>query len=300
MIKTSKLVLGLASLFVASSSFALTLDTQYGKQEVPANPKRIVVFDLGAADTLIKLNAKSRVVGIPQSDIFPSYITNAYKGVPSAGSLGQPDFEAVANLQPDLIIVANRTMKHVEELQKIAPVLKGDIVYGKGLESILTNTKVLGKLVQNEALSNKLVAEIQAKADKIKKQANGKSALVVLANDRKLSAFGPNSRYSWIYEDLGFKPVDTTLDAGRHGAEISYEYVREKNPQYIFAVDRTAAISDVKDNLQETFKTPLLAQTDAVKNKRLVALDGKLWYLAFGGYTGTMTMLDEVEKGLKK
>lgn len=295
---TFKLALGLATIFVASSSYALTLDTPYGKQDVPDNPQRIVVLDLGTADNLIQFQQTGRVVGIASSPYFPKYIQDAYKNVPSAGSLSKPDYEKIAELKPDLIVIAIRGFKNEEELRKIAPVYKSDIVYGKGYASIKQNALNLGKLVNNEATAKRLIADLDKRVAKVKNAAKNKSALVVLANDRKLSAFGPASRFSIVYEDFGFKPIDTNIKADRHGQEISYEYVKDKDPEYVFVVDRTAAISDVKDNAAQTFANPLLKNIKAARNNHVVGLDGQLWYLGFGGLKATDLMVTEFEKAL--
>lgn len=296
---TLKLALGLAALAVTSSSFALTLQTNSGTQTIPDNPKRIVVLDYSFADNLIRLKETGRVVGLPTGTSTPTFINNAYKNAKPVGSLKEPDFEKIAELKPDLIVVSARTLDKKDELAKIAPVYVEGIETGKAYESIKRSALNVGKIVYNEAAAKKALADLDKRVAKVKAAAKGKNGLVVIANDRKLSAFGLNSRYSIVYEDFGFTVVEPALKAGTHGVEINYEYLLNKNPQYLFVVDRTAAVSTTKDNAKNTFSTPLLANTQAVKNNNVVYLDSAVWYLAFGGLTATETMVDEFEKALK-
>lgn len=288
-----------SSVALAVNSWGLTLDTPYGKDTVPDNPKRIVLLDMGAADNLLYLGETSRVVGIARADYFPDYLQNAYKDKVGVGLLGQPDFEAIANLNPDLIITTIRAQKSEEELRKIAPVLRADIAYGKAYDSIKLNLRNLGKLTNKNAQVETMIKNWDKQVASIRNASKGKNALVLQLRDRKLAAFGPKSHYSMIYEDLGFTPVDPKLDSDRLGVNVSYEYVKETNPQYIFVVDRNYAHSNIEGSVADVFKTPLLASTQAVKNNNLVTLHSKLWFYVTGGYKATTEMFEQILQVLK-
>ena len=51
----------------------------------------------------------------------------------------------------------------------------------------------------------------------MKKQNNGEKALIILANEDKISAYGPNSRFGFIHDVLGVQPVDENIEASTHG-----------------------------------------------------------------------------------
>ena len=57
-----------------------------------------------------------------------------------------------------------------------------------------------------------------------------------------MAAFGAQSRFSFLYQTLKFKPTDTQFEDSRHGQEVSFESVKEINPDILFVINRTLAI----------------------------------------------------------
>lgn len=80
----------------------------------------------------------------------------------------------------------------------------------------------------------------------------------------KVSAFGPKARLaSWIHEDLGLEPVDKGLENAPHGQPVSFEYIHEKNPDWLFVLDRTAALGDPGAPALTVLDNELVRQTTA-------------------------------------
>ncbi|MBM6839522.1 ABC transporter substrate-binding protein, partial [Clostridium saudiense] len=129
------------------------------------------------------------------------------------------------------------------------------------------------------------IEELNAKVTE--KNING---LVTLANDGAFSVYGQESRFGIIHKEFGVVPVDTTIESGTHGQKATFEYVAEKNPQYLFVVDR-AAVTGGENSAKELFDNELVAKTDAYKNGNIVYLDPVIWYTSVGGFTSTMKMV---------
>lgn len=87
-----------------------------------------------------------------------------------------------------------------------------------------------------------------------------------------------------------------------HGNEASFELIVSLNPDYIFVMDRDAAIGTNGAQLaQEVMENELVMKTDAYKNGNLVILEHPgIWYLAEGGITSLGIMLDDLEAALTK
>ena len=66
----------------------VTIKTSTGNSEVPKNPKKIVVLDYGAADTIRALGKEDSIVGLP-TDSLPSYLSDLKnkKGITNVGNL---------------------------------------------------------------------------------------------------------------------------------------------------------------------------------------------------------------------
>lgn len=87
-----------------------------------------------------------------------------------------------------------------------------------------------------------------------------------------------------------------------HGNEASFELVVDLNADYIFVMDRDAAIgTNGAQMAQEVMENELVMKTDAYQNGNLVILEHPgIWYLAEGGITSLGVMLDDLEAALLK
>lgn len=85
-----------------------------------------------------------------------------------------------------------------------------------------------------------------------------------------------------------------------HGNEASFELVVSLNPDYIFVMDRDAAIGTNGAQLaREVMENELVMKTDAYQNGNLVILEHPgIWYTAEGGITALGVMLEDLENAL--
>ena len=279
-------------------SETITITHELGETPVTTNPQKVVVFDYGILDALDSLGVN--VTGVVQSGL-PDYLTKyAGEEYSSIGTLKEPDMEAIFALTPDLIIISGRQADYYEELNKIAPTIHLGIDNADYLGSFKNNMDILGQIFGKEKeVSSKVeeiekaIAELNAKVTE--KNING---LITLANDGAFSVYGQESRFGIIHKEFGVTPVDTTIDSGTHGQKATFEYVAEKNPQYLFVVDR-AAVTGGNTSAKELFDNELVARTDAYKNDNIVYLDPTIWYTSVGGFTSTLKMVEEVDAAIK-
>lgn len=87
-----------------------------------------------------------------------------------------------------------------------------------------------------------------------------------------------------------------------HGNEASFELIVSLNPDYIFVMDRDAAIgTDGAQLAQEIMENELVMGTDAYQNGNIVYLEHPgVWYTAEGGITALDYMLTDLETALLK
>ncbi len=76
---------------------------------------------------------------------------------------------------------------------------------------------------------------------------------------------------------------------------ISFEYIAEKNPDYLFIIDRDDAFG-VNATAKQMMNNDLIKDTKAFKTGGIVYLESGLWYLANGGLVSVSRMIDEVGK----
>ncbi|MEI7027763.1 siderophore ABC transporter substrate-binding protein [Paenibacillus sp. y28] len=275
----------------------LTFKHQLGEAKVKKNPKKVVAFDFGALDTLDKLGIE--VTGVPQKNV-PEYLAK-YKDAKyqNVGSLQEPDYEKLSNIQPDVIFISGRQSAAYAELSKLAPTIYIGVDTKDYLNSFKTNMNMIGQMFSKEAAVDAELAKIDTTINSVKtKAANGKNGLVILANDGAISAYGPGSRFGIIHDVLGVPAVDKSIEVSTHGQSISFEYIAEKNPDYLFVVDRGAAVGGTaSEAAKRIVENELVKETNAFKNNHIVYLDPGYWYLSGGGLISTGEMINQVDKG---
>ncbi|OJG37905.1 iron ABC transporter substrate-binding protein [Enterococcus dispar] len=272
----------------------VTIQDANGEITVPKAPQKVVVFDNSALDTMNVLGVGDKVVGAA-TDNLPDFL-KSYKNVASAGGIKEPDLEKINALKPDLIIISGRQRDFQKDLEKIAPTIFFSTDNKDTWKSIQNQVNAIAQIFDKEAEAKKEIATLQEKIDATKKKAaNSGKALVLLANEGSISAYGKGSRFGIVHDTFGFKEADETIKASTHGQNVSYEYVLEKNPAIIFVVDRTKAIGgDASQN--QVAANELVKQTAAGKNQKVISLDPSVWYLAGSGLESVKIMIENVNK----
>ncbi|WP_106766176.1 siderophore ABC transporter substrate-binding protein [Paenibacillus faecalis] len=284
-----------------ASAEKLTIKHELGETPVPKNPQKLVVFDFGILDSLDKLGIE--VTGVPQKNVPPYLSKYADAKYENVGSLKEPDFEKINEISPDLIIISGRQRDAYQELSEIAPTIYLGVDTSRYMESFKENMNTLGQIFGKESqIEEELAAideDIKALNDKVK--ATGKNALIILANEGKISAYGPGSRFGILHDVFGFTAVDPGIEVSTHGKDISSEYIVEQNPDYLFVVDRGAAVSsgDEASGAKDVVENELVKTTNAYKEGNIVYLDPNYWYLSGGGLTSVAEMVKEVSAGVK-
>jgi iron complex transport system substrate-binding protein len=265
---------------------------------VPVNPEKVIVFDFGTLDTLDKLGIK--VAGLPQANV-PSYLekyeSDEYENV---GSLKEPDFDKLAEIDPDLIIISSRQSTLYDQFSELAPTIYLGVDTTRYMDSFKENLDVIGKIFGKE---DEIKTELTAIDDfiaslKEKAEASGKNSLIILANDDKISAYGPKSRFGLIHDVFGITAVDPNIEASTHGNNVSFEYVLEKNPDILYVIDRGAVVGG-ESSAKQLVENKLMESTKAYQNDDIVYLNPDYWYLSGGGLESVQEMIKEIDASLK-
>lgn len=274
----------------------ISIDHELGKTEVPLKPEKVLVFDYGVLDVLETIGED--VVALPKSSL-PQYLENfkndKYKDI---GSLQEPNFETIYEIGPDLIIISARQAELYDEFAKIGPTIYLEMPQDKYMETFKENTKILGQIFDKEDLIAEEVKEIEELIDQLNKKVDqDKNSLFIMANDGNLSAYGQASRFGLIHNEFGLKPVDENIEASTHGQKISFEYLVEKDPDYLFVMDR-AAVAGGDISAKDVMDNDLVKRIKASQNDKIIYLDAHVWYVSAGGIQSTKKMIEEVNASL--
>lgn len=271
------------------------------KQEVPYNPQRIAILDMACLDILDRLDLGSRVVGSANTslDYLQTYITN--EAVVNLGTIKEADLEAVMACEPDIIFIGGRLSASYDALSEIAPVvyLATDTELGV-VESVRKNAATIASIFGLESQVDDLMSGFDSRISVLSAFAEGKNAIVGMCTSGSFNVLGNDGRCSLIGREIGFKNLGDGDVTSTHGNEASFELIVQLAPEYIFVMDRDAAIgSDGAKLAKEIMENELVMGTEAYKNGNLVYLEHPaVWYTAEGGITALDLMLSDLEGAL--
>ncbi|MGM9536171.1 MAG: ABC transporter substrate-binding protein, partial [Intestinibacter sp.] len=242
-------------------------------------------------------------------DYLSSYSDN--DKIANLGTIKEADLEAVMECEPDVIFIGGRLAGSYDKLSEIAPVvyLSTDTEVGV-VQSVTDNATAIASMFGLESKVEEKLAGFATRIEELSKVAEGKTALVGMTTSGSFNLLGNDGRCSIIGNEIGFENLTTesTPEGGgsgstsSHGNESSFETVLEKNPDYIFVMDRDSAIGAEGAQLaKEIMENELVEQTDAYSGGNIVYLENPVvWYTAEGGITALDVMLSDLESALLK
>lgn len=281
--------------------------------EVAYNPQRIAVLDMAALDILDTLGLGDRIVGSANTSLeyLQTYMDN--EQIANLGTIKEADMEAVMACEPDVIFIGGRLSASYDALSEIAPVvyLATDTQTGV-VESTRENAKKIGSLFGLEEEAEEKMTEFDERIGVLSEFAQGKTAVVGMCTSGSFNILGNDGRCSIIGVEIGFDNIGVAAAAEKsqdqggegatstHGNESSFELLVELSPEYIFVMDRDAAIgTDGAQLAKEILENELVMGIDAYKNGNIVYLDHPaVWYTAEGGITALDMMLSDLEGAL--
>ncbi|MGF9650096.1 siderophore ABC transporter substrate-binding protein [Pseudarthrobacter oxydans] len=285
---------GSATATPAAEATTITVEHAQGSTaNVPVNPEKVFTFDLGVLDTLDALGVEP--AGVPEAaypEALSKYADAKYSKI---GSLKEPDFEAVSAGAPDLIIISGRTAGAYEELSKIAPTIDLSIDAAQPMESFKAQTEKLGTIFDKAAeVEEKLAAVDATVSDTKAKAADAGKGLIVLTSGGELTAYGAGSRFGIIHDVLGVPTAADVKVDGSHGEAISFEYIKQANPDILYVINRDTAVGTEASAANPILDNELVQSTNAAKDNKVINLDPAGWYVVGYGLNNVKAMVDAV------
>lgn len=279
--------------------------------EVPYDPQRIAILDMAALDIVDSLGLGDRVVGSANISIeyLKSYNPDDSNGqIENLGTVKTADLEKVALCEPDVIFIGGRLSSIYNELEAIAPVVFLGVDYDKGVvESTRDNANTIASMFGKEAEVEALFDGFQPRIDALNAVLAGHDVLLAMYNSNAMGLMDTNAQLNIIARELGANNLGESVGEETkptHGDEASWETIVQLNPEYMFILDRSAAIGASEEGLlsaQEVIENDLIKELDVYKNGKIVYLaHANVWYTSTGGVQALDTMLADLESALLK
>ncbi|WP_101642718.1 ABC transporter substrate-binding protein [Brevibacterium antiquum] len=269
--------------------FPRTVRHASGTTEIAEQPKRVVVLDTGELDDVLALGIKPvGMVTTKGTHPVPSYLADRVKDVDTVGTINELDLEAIAELEPDLILGSQlRADTLHERLDSIAPTVFSIRPGFPWKENFLLVGEALG--MENEA-TDVLNGYTRATGDLDGAVDGNPTISLVRFMPERLRLYGNKSLIGVILDDAGLARPEAQ-DIAELAVEISPENLDQAGGDYVFytsygdpeATGETTALSGSQ-----------WAGMPAVEDDRAFRVEDDVWFLGLGPI-GAGQIVDDLE-----
>jgi len=259
----------------------------HGTVTVPVNPKNVISLDSRTFETLADWGIK---LAAAPKDVMPAdspYVKD--DSVQNIGNHREPNLEILAAADPELVIIGQRFASYYEEIKKLVPnatvidlnfdVSEKAATPGENLINGLKDSTIsLGKIFDKNEEAKQLIADFDKALEDAKSAYNGTDTVMsVIVSGGNIGFSAPHSGRVWgpMYEIFGWVPaLEVNGSSSDHqGDEVSVEAIAQSNPDWLFVLDRDAAVSSTTDAVpaQDVIdNSPALQKVTAVSKGQIV------------------------------
>jgi iron complex transport system substrate-binding protein len=234
------------SIFLLAAAGARVVKDQTGRSvNVPENPHRLVSLAPNITEIVYALGLGEELVGDTDYCDFPPQAKNK----PHIGTMVNPSLERIVALRPDLALgtpEANRR-ETADQLERLGIPVYG--VTANTLAGTLASIEDLGKILGRAAEARSVVAEMQARIDRVTKRVEGqpKSKVLFVVWYRPLITVGPSTFIADVIRAAGGIPIGENLKS--EWPRLTLEELLPQNPDVIL-LPKTESFSPSTDEFQ--------------------------------------------------
>lgn len=268
----------------------------FGSTPVPVAPQRIVAASSSVLGNLLELGVPVMATTVPNVAGSLDYLGERLLGIESLGSEAEPNIEAIAAQQPDLILTvgAEFAREVYDSLRELAPTVGPAYGYAT-VEEVRTFLLECGICVGREDaardMATKLDERIAALRERIQDSFDGREAtLLRVSSDNYSVRVGDTP--AGLLEALGVaRPAGQEFDADEFSIELSLENVGDLADADVIFVYSDADAGDQRALLEDN---PLWATLPAVRDGQVFFVPGAVWAVGVD-IVALHLMLDEME-----
>lgn len=276
-----------------TGSAGTTIGHAMGETAVPERAERVVVLDTGELDSAMTLGVTPvGAVEAIEGAGYPAYLEGT-EGIENVGTIEQPNLEAIAALEPDLILSSKLRHEAIyDQLSGIAPTVFTESTGVTWKENFDVHARALGRIGEAETAKQ----EYGARLDEFESSIGGTppevSVVRFLAGDTRI--YQKASFIGTVLEDAGLpRPVSQDVDDFAI-TNASAELIPEMGGDVVFVTTYGPEEDSTK---QQITSDPLWQQLEAVQQDRVYEVPDDLWMLGIG-YTAANGVLDDLTESL--
>ena len=275
------------------SAFPRTISHHQGETEIESQPQRVVALDNSLVEAVVALEVPlvGGIGSYRDQTGFPPYLGDAVADTEDVGPLETPNLEAIAALEPDLIVSASvRHEALYDELSAIAPT-----VFVETTGPIWKdNIRLMGEATATDEKAEELLSEYEDRAAAMGEAINEKEGDPTVSMVRFLD--GPTRLYAnasfsgIVFQDMGLaRPADQDVD--EFAVEIGEEEIRKADADHIFVT----VFSGGEEAAERFRSNPLWEELEGVKAGNVHEVEDAIWMTSVS-LQGAHLMMDDMAK----
>ncbi|KAB1930763.1 ABC transporter substrate-binding protein [Micromonospora sp. ALFpr18c] len=247
----------------AAASYPVTV----GSLTLDKRPEKIVSLSPSATEMLFAIGAGPQVSAVDDQSNYPA-------DAPKSDLSGfQPNAEAIAGKNPDLVVLSNDTNKIVDQLSKLKiPVYLTPAA--TTLDDSYRQITELGTLTGHADQAADVTGRMKDDIAKLVKDLPQRTTKLTYYHELGPELYSATSKtfIGSLYSQVGLTNIADPVDAdGKNGGypQLSQEFIVNANPDFVFLADSKCC----QQNADTVKARSGWAGLTAVKNSQVVALD---------------------------
>lgn len=248
----------------SQADYPVIVDTGNGEVTLDEQPERIVSLSPSATEILFAIGAEDQVIAVDEYSTYPA-------AAPTTDlSAYDPNVEAIAGYDPDLVVIANDTDGFVEALAKLnIPTIVNPAP--ATIEEGYDGVAVLGLATGHVDEAAKVVADMRAEIDTALAASPREGLRIYHELDENLYAASSHSFIGSVYDALGATNVADAADTQNGGyPQLTEEAVIAADPELIVITDQVSYTAD------DLASRPGWENVSAVRNGNIVTVDADI------------------------
>ncbi|HEY8094170.1 MAG TPA: ABC transporter substrate-binding protein [Acidimicrobiales bacterium] len=247
-----------------SAAFPMTIDAVNGPVTLGAQPGAIVSLSPTATEMLFAIGAGPQVTAVDDQSNYPAE-------APITDLSGfEPNVEAIAAKQPDLVVVADDTAGLTASLGKLGiPVLS--LPAAQSFDDMYQQIEQLGAATGNVGGAAELVGQMKTDIDAVVKSLPERATPLTYFHELDNTLYSATSKtfIGQVYGLLGLENIADAADPDGTGyPQLSQEFLIQANPDLIFLADTICC----GQTAETVAARPGWDQLSAVQNGHVVPL----------------------------
>ncbi len=245
--------------------------------EADAGPGRIVSLAPTVTEMCAALRLADRLVGRTSYCNYPPRVTS----VPEVGALTDLNVESLVRLQPDLILVAGRSLSQTDVLARLG--LRFESIPDTSLDDLYAGIRKIGTLTGQTAAAETLCSALRGDIEAVRERYGDVPRRRVLLLTATLSdppspphVAGPGSFYDELLRLAGHENAAAEME--RAFAPLSIEYILRTDPDVIIELDADGRARPGGE-AQARAVWAKIGPLRAVEERRVRVLSGSQHYL---------------------